>query len=176
MACHTLPKIWLDFISAKTYLSSLCAISAANTSVSSFSFVFLSYFIVILFYCQSIMNQSQNHQSPWFHCQSKWREVGQVPLCPLSHCRPHHTCQYSMIIWNCQKVNYSNSALKPLPRLPKVPKVAYVWDILIFQAFGTIRFTGASHRAYLQLENIGQHWRILMKIHTLWLSSCLTSI
>jgi len=39
---------------------------------------------------------------------------------------------YSMIIWNCQNVNYSNSALKPLPRLPNVPKVAYVWDILIF--------------------------------------------
>ena len=67
---------------------------------------------------------------------------------------------YSMIIWNCQKVNYSNSALKPLPRLPNVPKVAYVWpiwDILIFQAFGTIRFTGVSHGAYLQLEQ----WAIL---------------
>ena len=46
---------------------------------------------------------------------------------------------YSMIIWNCQKVNQSNSVLKPLPRLPNVPKVAYVWDILIFQAFWTSR-------------------------------------
>ena len=39
---------------------------------------------------------------------------------------------YSMIIWNGQKVNSSNSALKPLSRLPNVPKVTYVWDILIF--------------------------------------------
>ena len=45
--------------------------------------------------------------------------------------------KYSMITWNCQKVNHSKSALKPLPRLHNVPKVAYVWDILIFQAFGT---------------------------------------
>ena len=33
---------------------------------------------------------------------------------------------YSMIIWNGQKVNQSNSVLKPLPRLPNVPKVAYL--------------------------------------------------
>ena len=65
--------------------------------------------------------------------------------------------RYSMIIWNCQKVNHSNSALKPLPRLPNVPKVVYVWDILIFQAFETIRFTGASHGAYLQLVDFGQY-------------------
>ena len=26
-----------------------------------------------------------------------------------------------------------------------------------------------------ELENVGQHWRNLMEIHTLWLSSCLTS-
>ena len=62
--------------------------------------------------------------------------------------------RYSMIIWNCKKENHSNSALEPLLRLPNVPKVAYVWDILIFQAFGTIRFTGASCGAYLQLKNI----------------------
>ena len=62
-----------------------------------------------------------------------------------------------MIIWNCQKVNSSNSALKPVPRLPNVPKVAYVWDILIFQAPVTFRFTGESHGAYLQLEYIVQH-------------------
>ena len=43
---------------------------------------------------------------------------------------------------DCQKVNYSNSALKPLPNLPNVPKAAYVWDNLIFQAFGTSRSTG----------------------------------
>ena len=43
---------------------------------------------------------------------------------------------------DCQKENYSNSALKPLPNLPNVPKVAYVRDILIFQAFGTSRSTG----------------------------------
>ena len=30
---------------------------------------------------------------------------------------------HDMIIWNCQKVNSSNSALKPLPRNPDVPKV-----------------------------------------------------
>ena len=82
---------------------------------------------------------------------------------------------YSMIIWNCQKVNSSYSALKPLPWLPKVPKVAYLWDILVFQAPVTFRYTGESHGSYLQLEYIGQHWRNLMKIHTLWLSSCLTS-
>ena len=62
-----------------------------------------------------------------------------------------------MIIWNCQKVNYSNSALKPILRLPNMPKVVYIWDIWIFQALGTIRFTGAPHGAYLQLENFGQH-------------------
>ena len=78
-------------------------------------------------------------------------------------------------LWNCQKVNSSYSALKPLPRLPNVPKVAYLWDILIFQAPVTFRFTGESHGSFLQLEYIGQHWRNLMKIHTLWLSSCLTS-
>ena len=61
---------------------------------------------------------------------------------------------YSMIIWNCQKVNQSNSALKPFPRLHNVPKVAFVWDILIFQAFGTFRFTGESHGAYLNLKTL----------------------
>ena len=61
-----------------------------------------------------------------------------------------------MIIWNCQKVNSSDPALKPLPRLPNVPKVAYVWDILIFQAPLTFIFTGESPGAYLQLEYIGQ--------------------
>ena len=59
---------------------------------------------------------------------------------------------YSMIIWNCQKVNQSNSVLKPLSRLPNVPKVAYVWDILIFQTPVTFRFTGESHGAYLNLK------------------------
>ena len=29
---------------------------------------------------------------------------------------------YSMIVWNCQKVNSYNSALKPLPRLPNSSK------------------------------------------------------
>ena len=77
---------------------------------------------------------------------------------------------YSMIIWNCQKVNSSNSALKPLQRLPNVPKVLYVWEILIFQAPVTYKFTGESHGYYLQLEHIGQHWRNLMEIHTFWLS------
>ena len=61
---------------------------------------------------------------------------------------------YSMIIWNCQKVNQSNSALKPLSRLHNVPKVAFVWDILIFQAFWTFRFTGESHGAYLNLKTL----------------------
>ena len=75
-----------------------------------------------------------------------------------------------MIIWNCQTVNSSNSALKPLQRLPNVPKVSYVWDILIFQAPVTFRFTEESHGDYLQLEHIGQHWRNLMEIHTFWLS------
>ena len=80
-----------------------------------------------------------------------------------------------MIIWNCQKVNSSNSALKPLQRLPNVPKVSYVWDILIFQAPVTFRFTEESHGDYLQLEHIGQNWRNLMEIHTFWLSSCPTN-
>ena len=31
---------------------------------------------------------------------------------------------YSMIIWNCQKVSYFNSALKPLSRLPNIPIAA----------------------------------------------------
>ena len=54
-------------------------------------------------------------------------------------------CEVEMIQYDhleLLKINYSNSALKPLPRLPNVPKVAYVWDILIFQAFGTSRSTG----------------------------------
>ena len=38
-----------------------------------------------------------------------------------------------------------------------VPKVVYVWDILTFKAFGTSRYTGASHGAYLRLENISQY-------------------
>ena len=65
-----------------------------------------------------------------------------------------HALDYSMIIWNCQKVNQSNSVLKPLPRLPNVPKVAYVWDILIFQTPVTFRFTGESHGAYLNLKTL----------------------
>ena len=64
---------------------------------------------------------------------------------------------YSMIMWNCQKVNSSYSALKPLPRLPNVPKVAYIWDISIYQAPVTFRFTGESLGSFLQLEYIGQH-------------------
>ena len=68
---------------------------------------------------------------------------------------------YSMIICNCQKVNQSNSVLKPLPRLPNVPKVAYVWDILIFQTPVTFRFTGESHGAYLNLK-------MLVNIEGIW--------
>ena len=64
---------------------------------------------------------------------------------------------YRMIIWNCQKVIFYNSAMKSLLRLPNVPKAAYVWDILIFQAPVTFRFTEESHGDYLQLEHIGQH-------------------
>ena len=64
-----------------------------------------------------------------------------------------------MIIWNCQKVNSSNSALKPLLRLPNVPKVAYVWDILIIQAFGTSSSNGKYQWAYLWLETVEENWR-----------------
>ena len=74
---------------------------------------------------------------------------------------------YSMIIWNCQKVNHSNSALKPLPRLHNVPKVAYVWDILIFQAFGTSWSTGKFQVAYLWLETIEENLRKCTKIDPL---------
>ena len=73
--------------------------------------------------------------------------------------------KYSMIIWNCQKVIYSNSAPKPFPGLPNVPKVAYVWDILIFQAFGTSRSTGKYQDAYLWLETIDENWRKCPKKH-----------
>ena len=66
-----------------------------------------------------------------------------------------------MIIWNSQKVNSFNSALKPLPKLPEVSKAAYVWDILIYQAPVTFRFSGNSHGAYLQLEYIAMHWSTL---------------
>ena len=67
--------------------------------------------------------------------------------------------EYSMIIWNFQKVNSSNSALKPLLRLLNVPKVAYVWDILIIQAFGTSSSTGKYQWAYLWLETVEENWR-----------------
>ena len=73
----------------------------------------------------------------------------------------------SMIIWNCQKVNQSNSALKPLPRLPNVPKVAYVWDILIFQAFGTSWSTGKFQLAYLWLGTTDENLRKCTKIDPL---------
>ena len=75
--------------------------------------------------------------------------------------------QDSMITWNCQKVNHSNSALKPLPRLHNVPKVAYVWDILIFQAFGTSWSTGKFQVAYLWLETIEENLRKCTKIDPL---------
>ena len=74
---------------------------------------------------------------------------------------------YSMITWNCQKVNHSKSALKPLPRLHNVPKVAYVWDILIFQAFGTSWSTGKFQVAYLWLETIEENLRKFTKIDPL---------
>ena len=72
-----------------------------------------------------------------------------------------------MITWNCQKVNHSKSALKPLPRLHNVPKVAYVWDILIFQAFGTSWSTGKFQVAYLWLETIEENLRKCTKIDPL---------
>ena len=72
-----------------------------------------------------------------------------------------------MIIWNCQKVNSSNSALKPLPRLHNVPKVVYVWDILIFQAFGTSWSTEKFQVAYLWLETIEENLRKFTKIDPL---------
>ena len=78
--------------------------------------------------------------------------------------------KYSMIIWNCQKVIYSNSAPKPLPGLPNVSEVAYVWDILIFQAFGTSRSTGKYQDAYLWLETIEENWRKCTKIDPLRIS------
>ena len=72
-----------------------------------------------------------------------------------------------MIIWNCQKVNHSNSAQKPLPRLHNVPKVAFLWDIFIFQAFGTSWSTGKFQVAYLWLETIEENLRKFTKIDPL---------
>ena len=74
---------------------------------------------------------------------------------------------YSMITWNCQKVNHSNSAQKPLPRLHNVPKVAFLWDIFIFQAFGTSWSTGKFQVAYLWLETIEENLRKFTKIDPL---------
>ena len=82
----------------------------------------------------------------------------------------HHSIyhqKYSMITWNCQKVNHSNSALKPLPRLHNVPKVAFLWDIFIFQAFGTSWSTGKFQVAYLWLETIEENLRKFTKIDPL---------
>ena len=42
--------------------------------------------------------------------------------------------------WN--KVNFYNSALKPLPRLPNRSKRPQLWDILIFETSRTSRSTG----------------------------------
>ena len=111
----------------------------------------------LLLYILSRLLSDSNSMGPWVH------DFGLFP--------PYQPrLWYSMIIWNCQKVNYSNLALKHLPRPPSVPKVAYVWDILVFQAFGTSRSTGKYQDAYLWLETIEENWRKCTKIDPLRIS------
>ena len=97
---------------------------------------------------QVLMDGVYSEKSPLFLLRGQiWEQV--VPPRILTELE-----FYSMIIWNCQKVNQSNSALKPLSRLHNVPKGAFVWDILIFQAFGTFMFTGESHGPCLNLKTL----------------------
>ena len=63
-----------------------------------------------------------------------------------------------MIHWNWNKVNFYNSALKPLPRLPYRSKQLSLWDILIFATFGTSRSTRKCHVFHLWLSQIEGNW------------------
>ena len=53
-----------------------------------------------------------------------------LPLLPL-------TFKYGMVQQKWNKVNFYNPALKPLLWLPNRSKPLQLWDILIFETFGT---------------------------------------
>ena len=55
----------------------------------------------------------------------------------------------------CNKVNFYNSALKPLPRLPNRSKRPQLWDILIFETYRTSGSTGKFQGS----PKIGGNWR-----------------
>ena len=63
-----------------------------------------------------------------------------------------------MIQQKWKKVNFYNSALKPLPRLPYRSKQLSLWDVLIFATFGTSRSTRKCHRFHFWLSQIEGNW------------------